>query len=435
TPADIVYPAALGAAQLNASANVAGTFVYTPAAGTTPAAANGQTLAVTFTPADTTTYTTVTASVLLNVAKGTPTITWNTPVQVTLPATLGAAQLNATASVPGTLAYSPAAGTTLTAGPRTLSVTLTPTDPSYVSVTKTVVVTAVKATPTITWAAPASITSTTPLGATQLNATASVPGTFVYAPAAGALLSVGPRVLTTTFTPTDTTNYNNASASVPITITAAAGGTAPTPVRLTTPLGPPIAGSFKDASGHSGQWHLVFAPNAGVWWLFTVSSDHDSLNDRTVQAYSSSGPDLATATWTQRTSSPTLGNAGGATNSVFAGGRSMAVAVRSIGITDFVHVFASAAFDGQVSSNGHIRAQLGATSITWSAWNNPGSPNAASEWNGPLGTGLSGFATDSAWGTAIGISTPTGYVHHFGVTMDQEVDCNVGRSTNPDNAA
>src|SRR5262249_18210593 len=226
TPADIVYPAALGAAQLNASANVAGTFVYTPAAGTTPAAANGQTLAVTFTPADTTTYTTVTASVLLNVAKGTPTITWNTPVQVTLPATLGAAQLNATASVPGTLAYSPAAGTTLTAGPRTLSVTLTPTDPSYVSVTKTVVVTAVKATPTITWAAPASITSTTPLGATQLNATASVPGTFVYAPSAGALLSVGPRVLTTTFTPTDTTNYNNASASVPITITAAAGGTA-----------------------------------------------------------------------------------------------------------------------------------------------------------------------------------------------------------------
>jgi len=430
-PADIVYPAPLGAVQLNARANVAGSFSYDKPVGTILAAGNAQALSLTFTPTDSATYNNATATVAINVVKGTPTITWNTPATVTLPATLSATQLNATASVAGTLVYNPAAGTALTSGPRTLAVTLTPTDPSYVQVTKTVVVNANKGTPTITWAAPASITSATALSSTQLNATASVPGTFNYVPAAGALLSVGPRVLATTFTPTDTGNYNTATASVPIAITAAPGGTTPTPVKIGTAIG----GAFNDVTGHSGQSHLVFAPNANVWWLFTLSSAHDSTNDHTVQAWVSSGPDLATATWTASTPSPPLFNQGFATNSLFAGGRSMAVALRTIaGAGDFAHVFASAAFDGQVSSNGHIRAQLGATSITWGAWDNPGSPNNASQWNGPVGTGASGLSTNSSWGTGVGIST-SGFIHHFGTTMDQEVDCSVGRSTNADTAA
>ena len=46
-----------------------------------------------------------------------------------------------------------------------------------------------KATPTITWATPADIIYGTALSATQLNATATVPGTFVYTPAAGTVLS------------------------------------------------------------------------------------------------------------------------------------------------------------------------------------------------------------------------------------------------------
>jgi hypothetical protein len=43
-------------------------------------------------------------------------------------------------------------------------------------------------TPTITWNTPASITYGTALSSTQLNATASVPGTFAYSPAAGSIL-------------------------------------------------------------------------------------------------------------------------------------------------------------------------------------------------------------------------------------------------------
>src|SRR5262249_27730834 len=60
-PADIVYGTALGAAQLNATTSVTGTFVYTPSAGTVLGAGSGQTLSVTFTPADAVRYTPSTA--------------------------------------------------------------------------------------------------------------------------------------------------------------------------------------------------------------------------------------------------------------------------------------------------------------------------------------------------------------------------------------
>ena len=67
--------------------------------------------------------------------------------------------------------------------------TFTPTDTAnYTTATTTVAITVLKATPTITWATPADIVYGTALSATQLNATASVPGTFVYTPAAGTVL-------------------------------------------------------------------------------------------------------------------------------------------------------------------------------------------------------------------------------------------------------
>jgi hypothetical protein len=73
-------------------------------------------------------------------------------------------------------------------------------------------------TPTVAWAAPASIVYGTALSATQLDATASVPGSFVYSPAAGAVLSVGQHTLMVTFTPTDTTDYLTATGTTTITI-------------------------------------------------------------------------------------------------------------------------------------------------------------------------------------------------------------------------
>ncbi len=61
-PATIVYGTALGAAQLNATANVLGSFSYSPASGTVLHPGT-QTLSTTFTPSDTTDYTTATATV------------------------------------------------------------------------------------------------------------------------------------------------------------------------------------------------------------------------------------------------------------------------------------------------------------------------------------------------------------------------------------
>src|SRR6185436_18757866 len=77
TPAAIVSGTALGAAQLNATASVPGTFVYGPPAGTLLSAGNGQTLSVTFYPADTAAYQQATATVLLNVLPAAPTVTWS----------------------------------------------------------------------------------------------------------------------------------------------------------------------------------------------------------------------------------------------------------------------------------------------------------------------------------------------------------------------
>jgi hypothetical protein len=107
-------------------------------------------------------------------------ITYGTP--------LSNIQLDATTSDPGTLTYTPAAGTIIPVGTDTLSVTFTPTDTTnHSSATRTVQLVVNKAAPVITWAAPTGIIYGTALSATQLNATGSVPGTLVYTPALGSI--------------------------------------------------------------------------------------------------------------------------------------------------------------------------------------------------------------------------------------------------------
>ena len=139
--------------QLDATANVAGTFTYTPAAGTS-LTAGSQTLSVTFTPTDSADFMPVTESMPLTVNQATPTITWPAPAAITYGTPLSNSQLDATADVAGTFTYTPAAGTILTAGSQTLSITFTPTDSAdYAAVTDTVPLTVNQAMPTITWPA------------------------------------------------------------------------------------------------------------------------------------------------------------------------------------------------------------------------------------------------------------------------------------------
>ena len=220
TPAAITYGTALGAAQLDATSSVAGTFVYTPAAGTV-LKAGVQILSVTFTPTDSVDYTTATSTVSITVKQASPVIGWANPAAITYGTALGAAQLDATSSVAGTFVYTPAAGTVLRAGVQILSVTFTPTDSiDYTTATSSISITVKAATPVINWATPAAITYGTALSATQLDATSSVAGTFVYSPAAGAVLAVGSQTLSVTLTPTDTTDYTTAAQTVTLTVSA-----------------------------------------------------------------------------------------------------------------------------------------------------------------------------------------------------------------------
>jgi hypothetical protein len=74
TPAPIIYGTPLSGIQLDATSQLAGSFSYTPVAGTVLAVGT-QTLKTTFTPADTTHYATATASVSLTVLPATPSAT------------------------------------------------------------------------------------------------------------------------------------------------------------------------------------------------------------------------------------------------------------------------------------------------------------------------------------------------------------------------
>ena len=95
-------------------------------------------------------------------------------------------------------------------------------------------VTVAQATPTLQWPAPLAIAYGTALGSTQLDATASVPATFVYNPAAGATLSAGTHSLSVTFTPADIIDYATATASVSLIVNKATPSVSwATPVPIT----------------------------------------------------------------------------------------------------------------------------------------------------------------------------------------------------------
>ncbi len=266
-PSAIIYGTALSSTQLNATASVAGTFTYTPSSGTILNGGANQLLSVTFTPTDQINYTSVSGTVLLTVNKATPIVSWSNPSAITYGTALSAVQLNATASVPGTLTYTPANGTILDSGPnQTLTVNFTPANTiNYNSVNGTnVQITVNKATPVVTWSSPGSIVYGTALSATQLNASANVPGTFTYTPATGVLLNAGVnQTLSVNFNPTNTTNYNSVNGTtVLVTVTKANPViTWSTPAAIT--YGTPLGGTQLSATANTSGT-FTYTPASGT---------------------------------------------------------------------------------------------------------------------------------------------------------------------------
>ena len=75
-----------------------------------------------------------------------------------------------------------------------------------------------KAMPVLTWATPADIVYGTALSGTQLNASASVAGSYVYGPAGGTVLAAGTHTLQVMFTPADSANYASLSTTVELDV-------------------------------------------------------------------------------------------------------------------------------------------------------------------------------------------------------------------------
>jgi hypothetical protein len=148
-------------------------------------------------------------------------------------------------------------------------------------------VTVTQVTPTITWATPAAITYGTVLSVTQLDATASVPGSFVYTPAAGSMPALGSDTLSVTFTPADTVDYNTAGATVTL--------------KVNSPSNPvPVMGSMTPAIANAGGAAftltvngLEFTPSSTVNWGTTpLATKFVSATQLTAQV---TAADIATA--------------------------------------------------------------------------------------------------------------------------------------------
>jgi hypothetical protein len=347
-PADITYGTPLSAAQLDATSPVAGSFAYSLTAGTVLNTGSGQTLTATFTPADSSNYNIVETTTTLTVLRATPVVTWPTPADVSDGTALGPAQLDAGASIAGTFRYLPGAGTILHTGPaQTLSVVFTPADGSnYKGVTTSVTINVLaggtttvptgsgdggqtptgtptpttpgaggtgsgtpaggnpgRIAPVVAWASPADIVYGTPLGTAQLNATASVPGTFHYSTPTGSVLGAGAsQRLTAIFTPDDAAHYDSVTTTTTVNILKAAPVLAwsnPDDITYGTALGPDQLDATSSVPG-SFRYELAAGTilHAGTGQTLTVTfTPADPANYQSV---------TTTATINVRKATPTI---------------------------------------------------------------------------------------------------------------------------------
>ena len=271
TAGSITYGQTLASSALGVgSASVPGSFAFTTPA-TVPVAGTAL-QSVTFTPTDATDYTAVIGSASVTVIKATPTIsTWPTASTITYGQTLASSILTGGASTPAGGSYAFITPSTApVAGTAAQGVLYTPADANdYNTVSGTVNVTVIKATPTVsTWPTASTITYGQTLASSNLSGgSASVPGSYAFttpstAPGAGTALQ------SVTFTPTDTSNYNTVVSSVNVTVNQATPTvTWPTAGNIT--YGQTLASSVLSGGTSSTPGSFAFttpstAPGAGT---------------------------------------------------------------------------------------------------------------------------------------------------------------------------
>jgi hypothetical protein len=277
-PTPIIYGTALSSNQLNATANVPGSFAYNPTNGAVLNAGTNA-LSVVFTPTDTVDYSSATGSVNLVVLPAPLTVTAANTNRV-----YGAANPVFTGAVTGvtnddniTATYGCSATTSSPAG--TYPIVPSLLDPNNRQTNYTVrlvngTLTVGQVTAVITWTNPAPIIYGTALNSNQLNATANVPGSFAYNPTNGIVLNTGTNRLSVIFTPTDTVDYSSATDTVSLnvekadqTITFAplTNALAGVPFPLTATASSGLSVSFALLSGPATlSGNVITATNAGT---------------------------------------------------------------------------------------------------------------------------------------------------------------------------
>ncbi len=198
-------------------------------------------------------------------------ITWNNPAPITYGTALNSGQLNATATVSGSFAYNPPAGTVLTVGNHIISATFTPSDISdYVILTNIVNVTVNKGMPTITVAPTANIIN---YGQTLSNSllnggSSSVTGSFTFT-MPSTVPNAGTALQSVTFTPTDTTNYNQVTFNVSVTVNKGTPTITVSPTASVITYGQVLSNSVLSGGVGSVPGNFTFTvsstiPNAGT---------------------------------------------------------------------------------------------------------------------------------------------------------------------------
>jgi len=242
TPASIPYGTALSATQLDAVASVAGAFAYNPSAGKVLDSGT-TTLVAVFTPSDTVDYYSKTSTASLLVSPAAMTVAAANASRL-----YGQSNPTLQGSITGlqngdniSAAYRCSATSSSPVGTYPIIPSLV--DPADWETNYTVTLTTgllkvARAPVTVVWSNPAAMTEGTALSALQLNATASVPGSFVYDPPSGTVPAVGTNILTAVFTPSDTLDYGGATNAVVLAVSAAATLSGNAPMSEDSPLLP-----------------------------------------------------------------------------------------------------------------------------------------------------------------------------------------------------
>ena len=289
TAAAIVYEQTLAASALTGGeASVAGAFAFTAPA--TVPNVGIYTAAVTFTPANTMNYTTVSGSVSVTINKATPSVSkWPTASAITFGQTLADSTLSGgTTSVPGTFSFD-APATAPGIGTYTADVTFTPAvTANYYTVSGKVAVTINKITPSITaWPTASAIDYGQTLASSTLTGgTADVAGSFAFAAPATAP-NAGTYDALVIFTPANTANYATVSATVPVTVnkltpTVTAWPTASAVIYEQTLASSTFTGGEASVAGTFAFTAPATVPDLGTYTAAVTFTPTDSTNYNTV---------------------------------------------------------------------------------------------------------------------------------------------------------